>query len=100
MTVRFSNGLGHLFDKETPDFAIAKINYQLTETDPTKFSKRRWWGDFSTGDQLKHSGNFYIEFEEGRRGEIVVIPDTEASSKKAQTWYYHFNGRSSLSRKR
>jgi hypothetical protein len=30
----------------------------------------------------------------------VVIANTEATSKKAKTWYYHFNGRSALVRKR
>ncbi len=100
MGIRFANGQGNLYDKETPDFPAARLGYQLTETDATKYTKKRWWGDFSTGDELKHLGNFYIEFEDGRRGECVVIANTEASSRKAKTWYYHFNGRGALSRKK
>ena len=100
MTVRFANGIGYLFQKETPDFPVERISYQLTEMDATAYTKKRWWGDFSTHEELKHSGNYLIEFEDKRRGECVVIADAEASSKKAKIFYYHFNNRGPLTRNR
>jgi hypothetical protein len=100
MSIHFANGFGHLYEKETPDFPVARVSYQLTETDATRYTNKRWWGDFSTSEALKHPGNYYIEFEDARRGECIVIPNTESSSKKAKTWHYHFNGRGALGRKR
>lgn len=51
------------------------------------------------GEELKHMGNYLIGFEDARKGECVVISNTESSSKKNKTWYYHFNGRGGLGRK-
>jgi hypothetical protein len=56
-------------------------------------------GEFSGGDELKHIGNYLIEFEDARKGECIVTSNTESSSKKSKTWYYHFNGRGGLGRK-
>lgn len=100
MGLHYNNGFGHLYDKEAPDFPTARINYQMMETDATRYTKKKWWGDFSTGDELKHLGNFIIDFEDSRRGECVVIANTDVSSKKARAWYYHFNGRGALSHKK
>jgi hypothetical protein len=100
MSIRFNNGSGQVFPKETPETPLARITYKLTETDATKYTKKRWWGDFSCGEEIKRLGNFFIEFEDGRRGECAVIANTEDATDKAQIWYYHFNGRGALSRRR
>lgn len=99
MALRITNGSGTLYDKETPDFPVARINYNLMETEATKYNKKRWWGEFSLDEELKHLGNYLIGFEDARKGECVVIANTESSSKKNKTWYYHFNGRGGLSRR-
>ena len=100
MSLHISNGVGNLYEKESPDFPAARINYNLMETDATKYNKQKWWGEFSTAEELKHLGNFLVDFEDARRGECVVIANTEGASKKSKTWYYHFNGRGTLSKKR
>jgi hypothetical protein len=100
MGIRFATGQGYIYAKETPDLLAGRVSYQLTEIDGSKYTKPRWWGDFSTREELAHLGNFFIQFEDGRRGECVVIGDTEASSDKTRVWYYHFNGRGKFSRRR
>jgi hypothetical protein len=99
MSLRISTGIATLYDKETPDFAVARVNVNLMETESTKYSKKKWWGDFSVNEELRHLGNYLIGFEDARKGECIVIANTEASSKKSKTWYYHFNGRGGLGRK-
>ncbi len=99
MSIRITTGSGTLFDKETPDFPVARINFNLMETEATKYTKKKWWGEFSLSEELKHMGNFLISFEDARKGECVVIANTASSSKKNKTWYYHFNGRGGLGRK-
>lgn len=85
--------------KEMPAFPVARINFNLMETEATKHNKKRRWGDFSMGEELKHLGNYRIGFEDARKGECVIVANTEATSKKYKTWYYHLNGRSTLGRK-
>ena len=99
MSVHVTTGIGKLYDKEAPDFPVASINFNLLETEANKYVKEKWWGDFSVGGELKHAGNYIIHFADSRKGECIVIPNTESSSKKNKTWFYHFNGRSGLSRK-
>jgi hypothetical protein len=99
MGIRITTGKGSLYDKETPDFPVAQINYNLMETEATKYTKKKWWGDFNLGDELKHMGNYLIGFEDARKGECLVIANTESSSKKNKVWFYHFNGRRSLDRR-
>ena len=96
MTLRITSGTGMLFDKEAPDFPVARVAFNLMETDGTKYSKKKWWGDFSVGEELRHSGNFLISLENARKGEIIVIPNTESKTRKSTTWYYHFNGRGEM----
>jgi phosphoserine aminotransferase len=91
--------MGTLYNKETPDFPVARINFNLMETESTKYNKKKWWGDFSLNEALKHGGNYLIGFEDSRKGECIVIPNTEARSAKSKTWYYHFNGRGALGKK-
>ena len=99
MSIRITTGMGVLYDREMPDFPIARINFNLMETEATKYNKKKWWGDFSMGEELKHLGNYLIGFEDARKGECVIIANSDASSMKNKTWYYHFNGRSPLGRK-
>jgi hypothetical protein len=99
MSIHISTGSGTLYNKETPDFPVARINFNLMETEATKYTKKKWWGEFSVGEELEHMGNYLIGFEDARKGECVVIGNTESSSRKNKTWYYHFNGRGGLGRK-
>jgi hypothetical protein len=99
LSLQITVGVGTLYDKETPDFPVALVKFSLLETEATKYSKKKWWGDFSMGEELCHLGNYLITFEDARKGECVVIANTEFSSKKNKTWLYHFNGRSGLGRK-
>ena len=101
MAIHYSNGLGQLFDKESKQ-PVSQVNYRLIETDPTKYTKKRWWGELSAGKQIKETKNsviFRIEFEDGRDGECAVWVNTESQeSSGGQLFSYHFNGRGKLGR--
>jgi hypothetical protein len=101
MTVRVTTGTGTLYDKDTPDLPLARITFNLLEIDATKYTRKKWWGDFNLGHELKHLGNYIIGFEDTRKGECVIIANTESGTNKntTKTWYYHFNGRGGLGRR-
>ena len=54
MAIHFSNGTGRLFEKNI-DMPIAQISYHLSETDATKYTRKKWWGDFQSNKKLKES---------------------------------------------
>ena len=108
MAIHFSNGIGQLFEKSI-DKPIAQIKYHLIETDPTKYTRKKWWGDFQSNNGLKDfqlSGTLRINFDDGRNGECVVWLENENGSesgsknkvKKTTANLYHFNGRGKLIR--
>jgi hypothetical protein len=41
MSRRITTGSDTLFDKETPDFPVARINFNLMETEATKYTKKK-----------------------------------------------------------
>ncbi|MFA5451915.1 MAG: hypothetical protein WC231_08010 [Dehalococcoidales bacterium] len=99
MAIHFSEGAGFLYDKEN-DLMIAKVKYQLTETDASLYTKKRWWGDIITSKVIIDSGStFTIEFSDSRRGECFVYENTEMTAKSDRR-HYHFNGRSKLGDRR
>jgi hypothetical protein len=93
-----SSGFGHLYEAQSPESSVAIINYQLTETDATQYTKKRWWGEFSMGEALRHSGNYIIDFEDRRRGDCLVSANTNGI-RKGQIFFYRFNGRGQLNRR-
>ena len=95
MSLRYSGGTGALFDKDS-ELHICKVDYQLMETEATKYTQKRWWGEFKCTKQLDKSGTFRIELEDGRKGNCVVWSDSESSQKNATFFSYHFNGRGKL----
>ena len=98
MGIHFSSGFGFLYAKEI-DQPIAKVSYQLTETDATKYTRKKWWGELSTNKEVKSAnepGTHRVEFEDGRKGECVIWVNTEAQQGRTPHFYYHFNGRSKL----
>jgi hypothetical protein len=102
MTIHYSNVIGLLYNKETKQ-TVAQINYRLIETDPTKYAKKKWWGEFSTNKGLKEQSDstiFRIEFEDGRDGDCIVWMSTETrdDSNSMYNHNYHFNGRGKLTR--
>ncbi|MDD4230587.1 MAG: hypothetical protein PHU52_03485 [Dehalococcoidales bacterium] len=95
MAIHFSEGSGFLYDKES-DLMVARVKYQLTETDASIYTKKRWWGELITTRALVDSGStFSIEFSDGRRGDCFVYANSEINSR-SQRYHYHFNGRSKL----
>ena len=97
MAIHYSNGTGWLYKKESKQ-TVVQINYRLIETDPTKYMKKKWWGEFSTGKELKdlrESAIFRIEFEDGRDGDCAVWANTESQDDADSKYHhnYHFNGR-------
>ena len=99
MAIHYSEGSGFLYDKES-DLMVSKIKYQLTETDASVYTKKRWWGELITVKTLIDSGStFTIEFSDGRQGKCFVYDNTENTSK-SKLHYYHFNGRSKLGDRR
>lgn len=101
MAIHYSNGLGQLYDKNSKQ-PIAQVNYRLIETDPTKYTKKKWWGEFHTSKELKElreSVIFRIEFEDGRNGDCAIWVNNGAQdSSTTKQFIYHFNGRSKLGR--
>ncbi|MFH1663080.1 MAG: hypothetical protein ABH934_04100 [Chloroflexota bacterium] len=100
MAIHYSNGTGQLHTKETKQ-TVAQINYRLTETDPTKYTKKKWWGEFSASKELKElkeSIIFRIEFEDGRDGDCAVWANTETQDDTSSKHHhnYHFNGRGKM----
>ncbi|MCK5577323.1 MAG: hypothetical protein KAI14_03310 [Dehalococcoidales bacterium] len=98
MGIHYGNGFGLVYDKEL-DKPIAKVNYSLIETDATKYTRKRWWGEFSTAKVIKRTGKYVIEMEDGRKGDCVVYTNSEAQQGQGSQYFYHFNGRSALRRK-
>ena len=96
MALHFSGGIGTLYDMKINQ-PIAKISYQLIETDPTQYSKKKWWGEFNSNKAIKESGTFRIELEDGRKGECIVSVNVKSKGIAAHH-HYHFNGRGKLGR--
>lgn len=102
MAIHYSNGIGKIHNKESKQ-TIAQINYRLIETDPTKYTKKKWWGEFSLNKELKDQNDsvtLRIEFEDGRYGDCVVWKSIESQGKSDSNYNsnYHFNGRGKLAR--
>jgi hypothetical protein len=101
MAVHYSNGSAKLFEKDGTQ-PITQLSYRLIETDPTKYTKKKWWGEFHTSKeltQLRDSVIFRIEFEDGREGDCAICAESETQhSDTAKQFSYHFNGRSKLGR--
>ncbi|MEL7562330.1 hypothetical protein [Dehalogenimonas sp. 4OHTPN] len=94
MTVRYQGGSARLYAKDV-EKPVADVRYQMMLTQATKFTRIKWWGDFSSGKELKTLGEFIIEFDDGTRGEIVVFSSGAASNKNGR-FQYSFNGRGRL----
>ena len=99
MAVHYSNGIGKLYDKEI-ERPIAEVRYQLIETDPTKYTPKKWWGEFSTNRDIKHRGDsvYILELEDSRKGECFVNINTQERKRSASHHHYRFNGRGKLGR--
>jgi len=96
MALHYSSGTGKIYDKDTTR-PIANINYQLIETERTKYSAKKWWGEFSATKPVKRMGDYIIELGESRRGLCYISANDErASSKTATHHYYRFYGRGKL----
>ena len=98
MAIRYGSGTGNLIDKEL-NKPLAVVQYTLLETSPAKYTSGKWWGEFSVREQLKKTGNYIMELEEGRKGECII--SSEGQSKgTASNFYYNFFGRGKLSKSR
>ena len=101
MAVHYSGGFGKLYGKETGE-TILDINYQLIETDQTIYTNKKWWGEFSTKREIDPVSMYIIEFADSRKGECVVITDSERrreGERLASNYFYRFNGRGRLGRR-
>ena len=97
MALHYSNGIGYLFDKLSAK-AVAEIKYRLIETDPTRYTHKKWWGEFSTSDKVQQSGGYLIELEDGRKGDCIISVNTEHKDRKQH--YFSFYGRGSIDGRR
>ena len=96
MAVHYSSGFGKLYDKDTKSI-VADVKYQLTETDDTKYTSKKWWGEFSTGQKLRKGDNYIIIFEDARRGGCWISFNTDRMpGKSSSVQYYRFFGRGKL----
>ena len=97
MAIRYSSGKGKLFLKDT-EKALASIQYQLQETNPTQYTSTKWWGDFTSIIDFRAVGEFIIELEDGRRGSCDVLRTTPANRRLVK-YQYSFNGHGPLGRR-
>ncbi len=97
MALRFSGGNGTLYEKDF-DQPIARVNYQLIETEQSKYMRKKWWGELYSAKDINRSGVLRIEFEDGRMGECIVWSSSDSAVKKGASTqhHYHFNGRGKL----
>jgi len=95
MALHYSSGIGMIYDKEI-DKPISKIDYQLIETDPTKYTKKKWWGELYSSKRIKKTGVYRIELEDGLSGDCVIWVKDDFSQDRASQYHYHFNGRGKL----
>jgi len=104
MGIRYSSGFGKLYKKDTGE-TILDINYQLVETDQTQYTNKKWWGEFSSKQEIKPVGTYIMEFNDGRRGECIVTINPDISERRrkgeklASHYYCRFNGRGKLGRR-
>ena len=98
MAIRYSNGVGQLYEKEGGR-PVAEIKYRLIETDPTKYTRKLWWGEFTTIRQIKKLGNYMLELEDSRKGECVISTNAPGRRKLTTHYHYRFNGRGKLGRR-
>ncbi len=100
MGVHYSNGSSLLYDHES-EKSVVDIQYYLRETDPTKYTSRKWWGGLSTKQEIAHLGNCQIEFQDGRRGTCVVVNNNSPVEKYvAHRYHYLFYSRGRLGGRR
>ena len=95
MAIRYSSGIGRLFDKGQEE-AIIEIKYQLMETDATKYMGKKWWGDFSCGQRLERPKDYRMELEDGRKGDCMVSSNMPPNQRMTAQHYYSFFGRGSI----
>jgi hypothetical protein len=96
MAVHYSNGSGYLYDADV-EKPVTDIHYYLRETDPTKYTRRRWWGGFSAKRKIERLGNYQIEFEDGRKAYCVIFnSDTPVEGNPSRRYHYLFYGRGRL----
>lgn len=95
MAIHYNNGVGTVYDKEV-DKPISRIDYQLIETDPTKYSKKKWWGEFYSTKKVKKTGVYRIELEDGQSGDCIIWVKDDMAQDKSSQFHYHFNGRGKL----
>ena len=94
MALHYSSGVGYLFEKNMGK-NIAEIKYRLVETDPTKYTSKKWWGELSTTSKIGQTGDYRIELEDGRKGDCIITVNTE--QKDRRQLFYNFFGRGKLS---
>jgi hypothetical protein len=97
MGLHYSGGIGIVYDKEL-DKSIGSVDYQMIETDATKYTRKRWWGEFYSNRKIKKTGVYRLELEDGRGGDCVVWVKDDLVTNKASQFHYHFNGRGKLGR--
>jgi len=95
LSLHFSGGTALLYDKDG-DTLAGKGSYQLIESDGSIYTRKRWWGQFVSDKEVKAGASVFImEFEDGRKGECILLASDEVGSDAARH-FYHFNGRGKL----
>ena len=97
MALKYSSGFGRIYDKEAGKI-IDEVRYQLVETDQTKYTKKKWWGEFSTKQKIDRPGNYIIEVDDGRKGECIVSTNADGRKGLVSLYHYRFYGRGKLGR--
>jgi hypothetical protein len=104
MAIHYSSGFGKLYKKDTGGTTF-DISYQLIETDQTRYTNKKWWGEFSTKQEINPVGVYIMEFDDGRKGECIVTINSEKLERRregerlARHYYCRFYGRGKLGRR-
>jgi hypothetical protein len=100
LAIHYSSGFGKLFDKEN-NMMLGECKFDLVETDSTKYTNKKWWGEFSTKDRIQRAGRYLIEFDDKRCGTCMVTPNSDIGQRKTDSvYYYRFFGRGRLAKGR
>ena len=88
MGLHYNGEIGILYNKETEE-PVSKVEYQLIETEPTKYTKKRWRGEISSIKKIDKAGVYRIELEDGRNGDCIVW--NNSNSDTGQKKFSHYN---------
>ena len=63
------------------------------------YTSKKWWGELSVKNEMDPERMYVVEFADSRKGECIVITDSEKkrdSARVVSNHHYRFYGRGKL----